>query len=110
MRDSKIRRLFEWVRWPPPYDGPILAGRIDGFAYLIGWAITGFAMLMLTFVFQTLVNRKPDVDRDVYGYANDAFGNFHLIQIPRRVVVDRGPAKVAEVADPVAAGERGTTA
>ena len=46
MRNSKIRRLFEWIRWPPPYEGPILAGRIDGFAYLIGWAIT-FAHLAL---------------------------------------------------------------
>ena len=41
-----IRRLFDKIRFPPPYDGPILAGRLDGFAYLIGWAVT-FAHLAL---------------------------------------------------------------
>jgi hypothetical protein len=41
-----IRRLWDWVRWPPPYDGPILSGRIDGFAYLLGWTAT-FAHLTL---------------------------------------------------------------
>ena len=41
-----IRRLYEMVRFPPPYDGPILSGRIDGIAYLLGWAAT-FAHLTL---------------------------------------------------------------
>lgn len=35
-----IRRLWEWIRFPPPYDGPILTGRIDGTAYLVGWVAT----------------------------------------------------------------------
>jgi arginine:ornithine antiporter / lysine permease len=43
---------------------------------LIGWAITGVGMLMLAFVFQTLVSRKPDVDGGVYGYARAGFGNY----------------------------------
>src|SRR5215212_9997281 len=43
---------------------------------LIGWAITGVGMLMLAFVFQTLVTRKPDVDGGVYGYARAGFGNY----------------------------------
>ena len=43
---------------------------------LIGWAITGVGMLMLAFVFQTLVVRKPDVDGGVYGYARAGFGNY----------------------------------
>jgi arginine:ornithine antiporter / lysine permease len=43
---------------------------------LIGWGITGLGMLMLAFVFQTLVNRKPDVDGGVYGYARAGFGNY----------------------------------
>jgi arginine:ornithine antiporter / lysine permease len=43
---------------------------------LIGWAITGLGMLMLAFVFQTLVTRKPDVDGGVYGYARAGFGNY----------------------------------
>ena len=41
-----IRRLYEIVRFPPPYDGPILSGRIDGLAYLLGWTAT-FAHLTL---------------------------------------------------------------
>src|SRR4029078_189755 len=45
-------------------------------ALLIGWAITGVGMLMLAFVFQTLVNRKPDVDGGVYGYAKAGLGNY----------------------------------
>ena len=43
---------------------------------LLGWGITGLGMLMLAFVFQTLVNRKPDVDGGVYGYARAGFGNY----------------------------------
>jgi arginine:ornithine antiporter/lysine permease len=43
---------------------------------LIGWGITGVGMLMLAFVFQTLVTRKPDVDGGVYGYARAGFGNY----------------------------------
>lgn len=43
---------------------------------LIGWGITGVGMLMLAFVFQTLVARKPDVDGGVYGYARAGFGNY----------------------------------
>lgn len=43
---------------------------------LIGWAVTGVGMLMLAFVFQTLVTRKPDVDGGVYGYARAGFGNY----------------------------------
>jgi arginine:ornithine antiporter/lysine permease len=43
---------------------------------LIGWAITGVGMLMLAFVFQTLVVRKPEVDGGVYGYARAGFGDY----------------------------------
>ena len=43
---------------------------------LIGWAITGVGMLTLAFVFQTLAERKPDVDGGVYGYAKAGFGNY----------------------------------
>ncbi len=41
-----IRRLIDLVRFPPPYEGPILAGPIDGAAYLVGWTLT-FAHLAL---------------------------------------------------------------
>jgi hypothetical protein len=35
-----MRRLWNWIKWPPPYEGAILSGRLDGIAYLLGWAAT----------------------------------------------------------------------
>ena len=43
---------------------------------LIGWTVTGVGMLMLAFVFQTLANRKPDLDAGVYAYARAGFGPY----------------------------------
>src|SRR5512147_3114243 len=43
---------------------------------LIAWAIAGSGMLMLAFVFQTLANRKPDLDAGVYAYARAGFGPY----------------------------------
>jgi arginine:ornithine antiporter/lysine permease len=43
---------------------------------VIGWMITGVGMLMLAFVFQNLVARKPDIDGSVYGYARAGFGDY----------------------------------
>lgn len=45
-------------------------------AILLGWAITGFGMLMLAFVYQTLSARKPDLDNGVYAYARASSGDF----------------------------------
>ena len=45
-------------------------------AILIGWLITAAGMLALAFVFQTLANRKPDLDNGVYAYAKAGFGNY----------------------------------
>lgn len=45
-------------------------------AILIGWGITAVGMLTLAFVFQTLANRKPDLDNGVYAYAKAGFGNY----------------------------------
>ncbi|SDC86037.1 arginine-ornithine antiporter [Paraburkholderia lycopersici] len=45
-------------------------------AVLIGWVITAFGMLALALVFQTLANRKPDLDGGVYAYAKAGFGNY----------------------------------
>lgn len=45
-------------------------------AVLIGWAITGVGMLTLAFVFQTLANRKPELDGGVYVYAKAGFGDY----------------------------------
>ncbi len=43
---------------------------------LIGWVITAIGMLTLAFVFQTLANRKPDLDGGVYAYAKAGFGDY----------------------------------
>jgi len=43
---------------------------------VIGWAITAVGMLTLAFVFQTLANRKPDLDGGVYAYAKAGFGDY----------------------------------
>ncbi len=43
---------------------------------LIAWAIAGAGMLMLAFVFQTLANRKPNLDAGVYAYARAGFGPY----------------------------------
>ena len=53
-----------------------MAGSAAPGPLLIGWGITGVGMLMLAFVFQTLAQRKPDVDGGVYGYAKAGFGNY----------------------------------
>ena len=53
-----------------------MAGSAAPGPLLIGWVITGVGMLMLAFVFQTLAQRKPDVDGGVYGYARAGFGNY----------------------------------
>lgn len=45
-------------------------------AALIGWAISGIGMLMLAFVFQTLANRKPELDAGIYSYAKEGFGHY----------------------------------
>ena len=45
-------------------------------AVLIGWGITAVGMLTLAFVFQTLANRKPDLDSGVYAYAKAGFGDY----------------------------------
>ena len=45
-------------------------------AVLIGWGITGIGMLTLAFVFQTLANRKPNLDGGVYVYAKAGFGDY----------------------------------
>jgi hypothetical protein len=41
-----MRRLWEAIKFPPPYQGAILSGRFDGVAYLLGWTAT-FAHLSL---------------------------------------------------------------
>ncbi|MFN8100236.1 MAG: arginine-ornithine antiporter [Mycobacterium sp.] len=53
-----------------------MAGSAAPGPLLIGWAVTGVGMLTLAFVFQTLAERKPEIDGGVYGYAKEGFGNY----------------------------------
>lgn len=53
-----------------------MAGSAAAGPLLIGWVITGVGMLMLAFVFQSLAQRKPEVDGGVYGYARAGFGEY----------------------------------
>lgn len=56
---------------------PAAFGRTTGVAgALIAWSIAGAGMLMLAFVFQTLAQRKPDLDTGIYAYAKEGFGNY----------------------------------
>ncbi|MDK4679292.1 arginine-ornithine antiporter [Kingella negevensis] len=53
-----------------------MAAGAEAGAILIGWVITAIGMLCLAFVFQTLANRKPNLDAGVYAYAKAGFGNY----------------------------------
>ena len=53
-----------------------IAERAAGGAVLMGWGITAVGMLALAFVFQTLANRKPELDSGVYAYAKAGFGDY----------------------------------
>jgi arginine:ornithine antiporter / lysine permease len=56
---------------------PQTFGRATGvFGALIAWAIAGTGMLMLAFVFQSLAQRKPDLDSGVFAYAKAGFGDY----------------------------------
>ncbi len=43
---------------------------------IIAWAIAGGGMYMLARVFQTLAQRKPDLDAGVFAYAKAGFGDY----------------------------------
>ncbi|NGP53140.1 basic amino acid/polyamine antiporter [Thioalkalivibrio sp. XN8] len=43
---------------------------------LIAWVIAGGGMLMLGFVFQSLAQRKPDIDSGIFAYAKYGFGEY----------------------------------
>lgn len=50
------------------------ASQTGVYGAVIAWAIAGTGMLMLAFVFQTLANRKPELNNGVYVYAREGFG------------------------------------
>lgn len=43
---------------------------------LVAWTIAGTGMLMLAFVFQSLAERRPDIDAGIYAYALEGFGPY----------------------------------
>jgi arginine:ornithine antiporter/lysine permease len=56
---------------------PSAFGRSTGVVgALIAWTIAGTGMLMLAFVFQTLSQRRPDLDTGIYAYAKAGFGSY----------------------------------
>jgi arginine:ornithine antiporter/lysine permease len=56
---------------------PATFGRATGpFGAVIAWIIAGVGMLMLAFVFQTLAQRKPNLDAGIFAYAKAGFGNY----------------------------------
>ncbi len=56
---------------------PQAFGRATGpFGAIIAWAIAGTGMLMLARVFQSLAERKPDLDAGVFAYAKAGFGDY----------------------------------
>src|SRR5919197_77090 len=46
------------------------------FGAIIAWLIAGTGMYMLARVFQSLAERKPELDAGVYAYAKAAFGPY----------------------------------
>ncbi|MBV8837431.1 MAG: amino acid permease [Alphaproteobacteria bacterium] len=56
---------------------PAAFGRATGaLGAVIAWIIAGTGMLMLAFVFQTLSQRRPDLDAGIYAYAKAGFGDY----------------------------------
>jgi len=45
-------------------------------AILVSWGITAVGMFALGFAFVYLINKRPDVESGIYGYAKHGFGDF----------------------------------
>jgi len=52
------------------------AGATGPFGAIIAWLIAGTGMYMMARVFQSLAERKPDLDAGVYAYAKAGFGDY----------------------------------
>jgi arginine:ornithine antiporter / lysine permease len=52
------------------------AGATGPFGAVIAWVIAGSGMYMLARVFQSLAERKPDLDAGVFAYAKAGFGDY----------------------------------
>lgn len=51
-------------------------GATGPFGAIIAWIIAGTGMYMLARVFQTLANKRPDIDAGVFAYAKAGFGDY----------------------------------
>jgi arginine:ornithine antiporter/lysine permease len=49
-------------------------------AILIAWVVTFFGMLMISWVFQNLAVKRPDIQDSFYGYARHGFGDYIGLQ------------------------------
>lgn len=52
------------------------AGATGPLGAIIAWTIAGTGMYMLARVFQSLAERRPDIDAGVYAYAREGFGDY----------------------------------
>jgi arginine:ornithine antiporter/lysine permease len=56
---------------------PAVFGRATGgLGAMVAWVIAGSGMLMLALVFQSLAQRRPDLDAGIFAYAKAGFGNY----------------------------------
>lgn len=56
---------------------PQAFGRATGvLGAIIAWTIAGVGMLMVAFVFQSLAQRRPDLDAGIFMYAKEGFGSY----------------------------------
>ncbi len=86
MTDSSSNKLSLWALTALVVGSMIGAGIFSlpatfgratgGGGAIIAWLIAGSGMLMLAFEFQTLAQRKPDLDSGVFIYAKAGFGNY----------------------------------
>ena len=53
-----------------------IAAHASAGAVALGWAITGFGMICLALVYQSLSLRRPDLDGGIFSYAKAGFGDF----------------------------------
>ena len=40
-RPGRLRRTWDWVRWPAPHEGPLFSRRAQAASYLGAWGLTG---------------------------------------------------------------------
>jgi arginine:ornithine antiporter / lysine permease len=56
---------------------PRTFGQATGpFGAMIAWTIAGSGMLMLALTFQSLAQRKPELDSGIFAYAKEGFGDY----------------------------------